>query len=104
MLLPWIVTSAPCPRLTSLMKSENGRLACGPRVEDVWNRLNNATSNKPMMIQSARFLPKLFTNPGLSFRAGRKNHAGRLVRKQTGAPALLRAEHHCPDQIRCAPI
>src|SRR5712664_170118 len=49
-----------------------------------------------MMIQSARFLPKLFTNPGLSFRAGQKNHAARLVRRPTGALAFYAREHHCP--------
>src|SRR6185437_12862643 len=32
-----------------------------PRLAELWNRLNSATSSRPMMIQSARFLPKLFT-------------------------------------------
>src|SRR5258708_38194864 len=105
MLLPWIVTSATCPRLTSLMKSEKGRLACGPRVDEVWNRLNSATSNRPMMIQSARFLPKLFTNPGLSFRAARKiqsNHSKGYVHLLHHHAARadqrsVRADHSTPS-------
>ena len=32
----------------------------GPRVDELWNRLNRAISNRPMITQSARFLPKLF--------------------------------------------
>src|ERR1700750_3425920 len=61
MLLPWIVTSATCPRLTSFRKSENARVACGPRLDEVWNRLKSATRSSPITIQRARFLPKLFT-------------------------------------------
>ena len=33
--LPWIVTSVTWPRLTSVTKSENARVDCGPRVEEV---------------------------------------------------------------------
>src|SRR5437763_16467398 len=61
MLLPWIVTSVTWPRLTSFRKSENASVDCGPRVEEVWNRLNRATRSRPMTIHRARFLPKLFT-------------------------------------------
>src|SRR5437763_2694112 len=61
MLLPWIVTSATWPRLTSFRKSENARVACGPRLDEVWNRVKSATRSSPITIQRARFLPKLFT-------------------------------------------
>src|ERR1700719_2718727 len=61
MLLPWIVTSATWPRLTSFRKSENARVACGPRLDEVWDRVKRATRSSPMTIQRARFLPKLFT-------------------------------------------
>ena len=60
MVLPWMVTSRTRPFSTSEMKSENARFAWGPRPEGFWNRLNSAISSRPMMIHSARFLPKLF--------------------------------------------
>src|SRR5260370_16821065 len=69
MLVPWIVTSATCPRLTSFRKSENARVACGPRLDEVWNRLKSATRSSPITIQRARFLPKLFTAKALPCRA-----------------------------------
>src|SRR5436309_14297353 len=79
MLLPWIVTSVTCPRLTSVTKSENASVDCGPRVEDVWNKLKSATRSRPMTIQRARFLPKLFTLQAFPYRLGhraRSNRAG----------------------------
>src|SRR5579863_3916260 len=79
MLLPWIVTSVTWPRLTSATKSENASVDCGPRVEDVWNRLKSATRSRPMTIQRARFLPKLFTLQAFPYRLGlrtRSNRAG----------------------------
>src|SRR6266851_3487762 len=72
MLFPWIVTSATWPRLTSFRKSENARVACGPRLEEVWNRLKSATRSSPMTIQRARFLPKLFTMIAFPYRAGHR--------------------------------
>ena len=41
-------------------KSENASVDCGPRLDEVWNRLKSATSSRPITIQRARFLPKLF--------------------------------------------
>src|SRR4029077_6563012 len=79
MLLPWIVTSVNWARLTSATKSENASVDCGPRVDDVWNRLNSATRSRPMTIQRARFLPKLFTLQAFPYRLGhraRSNCAG----------------------------
>src|SRR5271157_2039230 len=61
MLFPWIVTSATWPRFTSFKKSEKARVDCGPRLEEVWNRLKSATRSSPITIHRARFLPKLFT-------------------------------------------
>src|SRR5260370_11080516 len=72
MLFPWIVTSATWPRLTSFKKSEKARVACGPRLEEVWNRLKSATRSSPMTIQRARFLPKLFTMIALPYRTGHR--------------------------------
>src|SRR6516165_7972006 len=72
MLFPCIVTSATWPRLTSLRKSEKARVACGPRLEEVWNRLKSATRSSPITIQRARFLPKLFTSKPFPCRAGHR--------------------------------
>src|SRR4029077_1972744 len=79
MLLPWIVTSVNWARLTSATKSENASVDCGPRVDDVWNRLKSATRSRPITIQRARFLPKLFTLQAFPYRLGhraRSNRAG----------------------------
>src|SRR5438105_2938797 len=72
MLLPWIVTSATWPRCTSFKKSEKASVACGPRLDEVWNRLKSATRSSPMTIQRARFLPKLFTMNAFPYRAGHR--------------------------------
>src|ERR1700739_1808441 len=72
MLLPWIVTSATWPRLTSFRKSENARVACGPRLDEVWKRLKSATRSSPITIQRARFLPKLFTTSAFQCRDGHR--------------------------------
>src|SRR5258708_1066080 len=56
-----MVTSVTWPRSTSPRKSENASCACGPRLDEFWNRLNSATSSSPMMIHTARFFPKFFT-------------------------------------------
>jgi len=47
--------------MSALTRSCSVVLFCGVRVVELWNRLKSATSSSPIMIQSARFLPKLFT-------------------------------------------
>src|SRR5437868_13665538 len=86
MSLPWIVTSATCPRLTSFRKSENARVACGPRLDEVWNKLSSATRSSPITIQRARFLPKLFTSRPFHAEPG---IAGREHYPQPGEPARI---------------
>src|SRR5258708_23249457 len=90
MLLPWIVTSVTWPRLTSVTKSENASVDCGPRVEDVWNRLKRATRSRPMTIQRARFLPKLFTLEAFPYRPG-------------GAPDRTEPAHQTPARDKMLP-
>src|SRR5713101_2823926 len=84
MALPWIVTSVTWPLLTSVTKSENASVDCGPRVDEVWNRLKRATRSRPMTIQRARFLPKLFTLQAFPYRLG---HRARLNRAGVSTPA-----------------
>src|SRR5919109_435528 len=70
MLSPWIVTSVTWPRLTSATKSEKASVDCGPRLDEVWNRLKRATRSRPMTIHRARFLPKLFTARAFPYHLG----------------------------------
>ena len=53
-----------------ILETEKASVDCGPRVEEVWNRLNRATRRRPMTIQRARFLPKLFTLQAFQKRLG----------------------------------
>src|SRR5260370_23957189 len=85
MLLPWIVTSVTWPRLTSVTKSENASVDCGPRVDEVWNRLKSATRSRPMTIQRARFLPKLFTLQAFPYRLGHLHPIGAAPQVSTPA-------------------
>src|SRR5260370_9865280 len=89
---PWIVTSVTRPPLTSATKSEKASVDCGPRVDEVWNRLKRATRSRPMTIQRARFLPKLFTLQAFPYRLG---HRARLNR----AGVSTRAEHRILLQL-----
>src|SRR6516165_3876496 len=75
-LLPWIVTSVTRPLFTSLRKSEKARVDCGPRLEEVWNKLKSATRSSPITIHRARFLPKLFTVKAFPCRA--EHHTPRV--------------------------
>src|SRR5260221_10952401 len=106
MLAPWMVTSETWPRLTSARKSENGRLVCGPRVDELWNRLNKATSSRTITIQSARFLPKLFTSVAFHTVHAHQNPLAHHRRQRQGRETCGRplVSHKMPRNLNnCKP-
>ncbi|MEC8564558.1 MAG: hypothetical protein VXY90_11785 [Pseudomonadota bacterium] len=56
-----MTTSLTMPLSALSIKSENEMLDMSLRLLEPWKRLKSATSNKPMITQSAKFLPILFT-------------------------------------------
>src|SRR5713226_6652568 len=100
MLLPWIVTSVTWPRLTSVTKSENASVDCGPRVEDVWKRLKRATRSRPMTIQRARFLPKLFTLEAFPYRPGGAPDRTEPARQTPAEDRMLQRLNNCKARSR----
>src|ERR1700693_699555 len=100
MLLPWIVTSVTWPRLTSVTKSENASVDCGPRVDEVWNRLKSATSSRPMTIQRARFLPKLFTLQAFPYRLGYRALSNRAGVSTPAKDRMRRRLNNCKARLR----
>src|SRR5579862_3734818 len=95
MLSPWIVTSVTWPRFTSATKSENASVDCGPRFVEVWKRLKRATRSRPMTIQRARFLPKLFTLQAFPYRFGRRARPNRAAVSTPASHRMLPRLNNC---------